>query len=581
MDMIGTIGAWVTANESLLSGLAAMVVLLGVILTPFGKFVSGLRAKRAAPAAAAPAVLPELKNPAGTSPQPAPEAEKPAKPDNTQSPVIAVLAFDNQSSDPDLQFFSEGVSDDIIQILSRGTSLRLIARTSSFQFRGERKAEAPAALGCTHILDGAVRRAAGRVRVSAHLMDARSGMTLWSERFDRDLADIFGVQDEIAAQIGLKLNHTFPARQGFEPPPELYDLYLRSMLKSYSPDELRQSIGRLEEVTRQAPAYGAAWGRLAYQRTFLHFYMPYAARPAVLERIQVEVDTALSLDEGNVDAISGRIFSLPPYGRFAEFHTLLERLRALPRSGDGYRYVGWMLRHLGFVNEALKESEAAWLLDPLDPMSANLVALARMAAGEVDRAIPVFEDLVRRVPDMSFALSSLLRALAFKGDWDGVDRLLALANERQLREFEEGLHFIRAKRQGTGDIVDAWTTRVRDRVTRTGTIDLSAMVYTAHLGRVDEAYALIEAYRLGPTGGSEDILGPDAYRPAILFQAGMPELRQDPRFARLCGRLGLARFWTESGRWPDCVDELPYDLRASCRTTMDLAESWVYPKASQ
>ena len=81
---------------------------------------------------------------------------------------------------------------------------------------------------------------------------------------------------------------------------------------------------------------------------------------------------------------------------------------------------------------------------------------------------------------------------------------------------------------------------------------------------VDEAYRAAENSRLGPAGASADIMGPDGYRTALLFQASMPELRNDWRFPRLCARLGLVAFWLASGLWPDCADEVPYDFRRAC-----------------
>lgn len=99
---------------------------------------------------------------------------------------------------------------------------------------------------------------------------------------------------------------------------------------------------------------------------------------------------------------------------------------------------------------------------------------------------------------------------------------------------------------------------------RTGCVDVSRLVYAAHLGLVDDAYRAAEKARLGPVGTSDDIMGPDGYRTSLLFQAGMPELRNDPRFPRLCARLGLVGFWMATCKWPDCADEVPYDFEAEC-----------------
>jgi TolB-like protein/class 3 adenylate cyclase len=479
-------------------------------------------------------------------------------------PLLAVLAFDNLSSDPEMQFFSDGVSEEIIQRLARGSRLKVIGRTSSFQFRGERKAEAAASLQCSHVLDGAIRRATGRVRISAHLMEAASRTTVWSDRYDRDLEDIFAVQDEISESIAHALDETFAAAAAPPVDPAVYDLYLRAHPKSYAPDDLRTQIGVLEVVTQRAPRFAPAWGRLAYLRAFLRFYQPFAERAGSAAQVGADAGHALSLDAQNLDALAAQYFVIAPFGRFIEADAALDRLRRAPGAGDGRRYIGWALRNFGWMREALDATEQAYRLDVLDPMSANLLALSRMAAGRVADAIPVFEELVERMPTMSFPVSSLLRAHAFQQDWTAVDRLLALAAQRQLREFQDGLPFIRAKRDPSPARIDAWRSELEAHGRRTGWVDVSRLVYAAHLGLVNEAYAAADAARLGPTGTADDIMGPDGYRTALMFQAGMPELRNDPRFPGLCARLGLVEFWLASGKWPDCANEVPYDFVSAC-----------------
>jgi TolB-like protein/tetratricopeptide (TPR) repeat protein len=495
-------------------------------------------------------------------------AAAPAAP--REGPVIAVLAFDNLSTEPEMQFFSDGISEEIIQRLARGTRLRVISRTTSLQLRGERKAEAAQRLACSHVLDGSVRRAAGQVRISAHLMEAASGTTLWSDRYDRTLEGVFEVQDEIAESIARALDHAFFGGSSRPVEPAVYDLYLRSNPRSYAPDELRTSVGVLEVVTQRAPHFVEAWGRLAYVRSFLHMYLPFAKRQASAAQVVDEAARALAQDPQNNDALVARCFVVPPFGRFVEAEDFLERLRQAPGSGDGRRYISWLLRLTGRMSASLEEAERIYRLDALDPMSANLVALARMATGRVAEAVPVYEDLVARIPDMSFPISSLLRAHAFLGDWAAVDGLLALAATRALREFQDTIPFVRAKRDPSPDNLAAWRSEFEAHVAITGGVDVARLVYAAHLGLVDEAYRAAGKARLGPAGASTDIMGPDGYRTALLFQAGMPELRNDPRFARLCARLGLAEFWLATGRWPDCADEVPYDFRRACEQVRDV-----------
>jgi TolB-like protein len=488
-------------------------------------------------------------------------------------PILAVLAFDNLSSDPEMQFFSDGVSEEIIQRLSRGAKLKVIGRTSSFQFRGERKAEAAQSLHCSHVLDGSIRRAAGRVRISAHLVETSSRTTLWSDRYDRSLEDIFAVQDEISESIAKALHQAFSSFSIRAVDPAVYDLYLRASPKSFAPDELRTHVGLLEVVTQRAPHFVEGWGRLAYLRAFLHLYQPFADRAASATLVAREAARALARDPQSIDATTAQLFVIPPFGRFVEIDAVLERLRQAPGSGDGRQYIGWFLRTMGRLRESLEETEREYRLDALDPMHANAVALARMAAGRVAEAVPVYEDLVARVPDMSFPVSSLLRAYAFQQDWAAVDRLLALAAKRQLREFQAGMPFIRAKRDPTPENIGAWRSDLEAHVNKTGCVDVSRLVYAAHLGLVEEAYRAAETARLGPVGTSDDIMGPDGYRTHLMFQAGMPELRNDPRFARLCARLGLVEFWMATDKWPDCADEVPYDFKAECAEARDIPKA--------
>lgn len=488
----------------------------------------------------------------------------PLQPGGVSGIVLAVLPFDNLSNDPEMQFFSDGVSEEIIQRLSRGANLKLIGRTSSFQFRGASKAEAARTLNCSHVLDGSIRRAANRVRITAHLVEASSSNTLWSDRYDRGLEDIFAVQDDISENIAGALDHAFSSFSTQKIDPAVYDLYLRASLKSYAPDELRTNIGLLEVATQRAPHFKEAWARLAYLRAWLRFYQPFAQRAADTELAMREAERALTLDPQNVDALCAQLFVIPPFGQFVEADEALQRIRQAPGVGDGKKYIGWFMRNFGHVRESRAWDEGVYQSDVLDPMSANVVALARMATGCIEEAVPVYEDLMARIPDMSFPFSSLLRAKAFLNDWAGVDELLDLAKERQLREFEDGLAFIRTKRDPTPDNIDSWRRNLEMRVNKTGSVDASRLVYAAHLGLVEESYRIAENARLGPVGTDEDIMGPDGYRTSIMFQAYMPELRNDQRFVGLCARLGLVEYWTTSGKWPDCADEVPYDFKSEC-----------------
>ncbi len=222
-------------------------------------------------------------------------APEPAAP-KTVDPVLTVLPFDNLSTDPEMQFFSDGVSEEIIQRLSRGAKLKVIGRTSSFEFRGEKKSEAARALKCSHLLDGSVRRSGARVRIAAHLVEVASHTTLWSEHYDRGLDDTFAVQDEISEAIAGALDETFTSFSTKAIDPVAYDLYLRASIKSYAPAELHASVGLLEAAVQRAPNFAEAWGRLAYLRGGARLYQPFAERAASAALVRREADQALALD---------------------------------------------------------------------------------------------------------------------------------------------------------------------------------------------------------------------------------------------------------------------------------------------
>jgi TolB-like protein len=496
-----------------------------------------------------------------------------AAPAKQSEPLLAVLPFDNLSDDRELQFFSDGVSEEIIQRLSRGAGLKVIGRTSSFQFRGPDKAARKVAseLKCSHILDGSIRRAGARVRTTAHLVEAASQTTLWSDRYDGSLDDVFAVQDEISEQIATALHQTFTSFSTKAIDPAVYDLYLRASPKSYAPDELRTNLGLLEVATQRAPNFAEAWGRLAFVRSWLRVYQPFGDRAASADLVRREAERALALDPQNADALVARYFVVAPFGRFVEADAIIDRIRLLSGSSDALMYVGWHSRAIGRVRDGAEETQRAYRLDALNPMLANLTALAIMSTGRVQDSVPLLEELMVRVPDMSFPVANVMRAYAFLNDWTAIDRLLDPSMKRPLREFQDGLAFIRTKRYPTPENIGSMRSALEDHFNKTGCIDVSRLVYAAHLGLVEDAYRTVERACLGPKGTGSDMMGPDGYRTGLLFWDGMPEIRKDPRFVTLCARLGLVEFWLATGKWPDCVDQVPYDFKAECEKARHVA----------
>jgi serine/threonine-protein kinase len=186
-------------------------------------------------------------------------------------PSIAVLPFKNLSTDPDSEFFSDGLAEEILNALAQIDGLRVAARTSSFSFKGKSAdlAEIGSKLHVSTVLEGSVRRAGNRIRVTAQLVDVSGGFQLWSERYDRELADIFDVQDEIARAIAGKLKVTLAAGGPRLVKPATsslpaYELYLRGralLLKRGR--HVVEGTECLKRAVELDPEFAQAWAGLA------------------------------------------------------------------------------------------------------------------------------------------------------------------------------------------------------------------------------------------------------------------------------------------------------------------------------
>jgi TolB-like protein len=291
--------------------------------------------------------------------------------------AVAVLPFTNMSGDPDNEYFSDGITDDIIMALTQVKGLRVAARTSSFAYknRNEELATIGRTLGVSSVLQGSVRRAGNRVRVTVQLMNAQDGFQLWSERFDRDLDDIFAIQDEIARGIVEQLQVTLGLKQATVPlvarptdDLEAYQLYLRGREATFlrSPSSLRRAIEYFKQALARDPNYARAHVGLAeaYIGLGVYQYIPTigAARDA-----EEALDAAerLEPDLAILHVLRGQLkLYLRPDWHEAGPH--LERALALdPHEPMAHAYLAWMHGMLGNLEAAKAEAERAMAADPL------------------------------------------------------------------------------------------------------------------------------------------------------------------------------------------------------------------------
>ncbi len=495
-----------------------------------------------------------------------------AKAEPAPETLLAVLPFDNLSSDAEMEFFSDGVSDDILGRIMRGSKLRVIGRTSSFQFRGSDKPKAAAALSASHVLDGSIRRAGNRVRIAAHLTEAASQTTLWSDKYDRDLEDIFAVQDEISEAIADALDAAFFPAKTAKIDPLAYDLYLRGKELDPNPAHTRENIRLLEAAVRLAPEMADAWGALAMQRNEARGSEPWADRPPLDAIITENTRRCLTLDPDNVQAAMCAWQQINPFGDYLAHHEMVQRLEKIGQnSPEALAFISYHLESVGRTSEAVVSSGRGTSLDPLSSLANATYSQSLWRSGQYDKGRAELERIAEIWPDNHHNLAVLILACGHMQDWAAVDRLIdpARLERYPLREHRGVIGLMAVLRDPT----PAMRQRTLDSITRTveltGHAEAMPFITLAELDFVDEAYALLDRAKLGPSGGPKDALGTNAYRTHLLFPAAYTKLRADPRFVKLCARLGLVEYWLATQNWPDCADEVPYDFRAECEKYRD------------
>ena len=333
---------------------------------------------------------------------------------------VAVLPFRNSSADPDNAFFSDGISEDLIDALGRVGGLRVASRASAFRFREEalNLKEVGAALGVGAIVEGSVRRAGPRLRVSAALVDVATGFQIWSERYDRQMADVFEIQDEIVSALVSALAPALlgVAKDAVRRPTdnlEAYECYLkgRHYWHQRSPTTLRLAIQAFERAIALDGEYALAYAGLADSWAL---YRPYGWLP--IEACQppaqraVERAMALAPDLGEVQfAQALHVLYFDEHWRASEpFFTRAVELN--PRWSLARAFHGVALAGMYRLDEARVEAAAAIELDPLSPFIYGAAGMAYFAGGDVAAA----EKAARRAHELQpdFLMGVWLLAIA-------------------------------------------------------------------------------------------------------------------------------------------------------------------------
>jgi serine/threonine protein kinase/tetratricopeptide (TPR) repeat protein len=416
---------------------------------------------------------------------------------------VAVLPFANLSGSQSDEYLSDGISEEVIGALSRVPGIQVAARTSSFAFRG-RNVDARTIgerLAVGHILGGSVQRSGNRLRVSAQLTDVRTGYNRWSESYDRELTDIFALQDDISRAIVNALRPQLAAKTGPRraPDPQAYELYLQGRyLLNQRGQALLEARERFEEAIARDSNFAAAYAALAetYFVSASWAFMPLdqafqLGEPAA--RRAIELDSTLT-DAHISAAIIRCTYRHDPEGAEASFRRALS---LDPNSGNAHYFYSSCLSRAGRMPAALAEAERAVQLEPLNGQFVTAIGRAYVLGGQPNRAIPPMRSALRIAPDLSSLYVVLALAYGDAGDTANAD--WAVENVRRTYRVPgvgEVVRAYAAARLGRRELALAELRAAGDHLPQSYQV-YAAAVHAA-LGTHDRAMQLLElAYSQG------------------------------------------------------------------------------------
>jgi len=367
--------------------------------------------------------------------QPAPELNNEPNSDPNAPSTLAVLPFVNMSEDPDNEFFSDGLTEELLNALAQVEGLRVAARTSSFRFKGHvgDMADIARQLRVDHLLEGSVRRAGDRVRITAQLINSSDGLHLWSQTYDRQLNDIFAIQDDIASEVAIALRKELLGEVPsdlIQPPTdsiEAYTAYLRGKqaLRSTGYQAYQQAKAAFGEALELDPEFAAAHAALAdtWRRASLWGIVPWteasqkmeegAARALQLDSEQPLAMTIKALAEATLAMQSDEISMR---GLVTQVEPQLRRVLELdPGQMEASDTLSWILWQTGRPVEAFALLQSVLDRDPLSALAHKNVADHYRATGQLELAAERYQTAIELDPQNPAAASGLARLRAAQG----------------------------------------------------------------------------------------------------------------------------------------------------------------------
>ena len=455
--------------------------------------------------------------------------------------TLAVLPFANLSASKDDEYFSDGITDEIRGDLSKIAGLQVIARTSSFAFKGQNEdvKKIASLLNVRNVLEGSVRKSADRVRIEVELIDASNGFTIWSDRYDEKMADVFQIQSDVAESVAqklvVKLLRDVRARLDQRPTENLeaYDLYLRGLYynSQFSEDGWTKAIDYLRRATEKDPNFGLAYVELANAYAGTNSFTMRSSN--AFHEMKAAIERALAIDETLAGAHGALAYALYGYewnwpGAEREFKRALELepSNALVRADYGE-----FLDRMGRYDEALLQAERALELNPLDVQTLLTVGWVYRDSGNEERAVWYFNEVIEMAPDNPFGYFQRGMVHAMQHDFlaavPDLEKGAALGHMPVVEAWLASTYALAGRPSDARKILSQLKEQSSQRF-----VDptLFSGIYFA-LGDKDQGFQSMER----------------AYEGRSYFMAGLkspmwdtiPNIRQDPRFQAIYKKVGL------------------------------------------
>jgi TolB-like protein/Flp pilus assembly protein TadD len=447
---------------------------------------------------------------------------------------IAVLPLVNESGDPKDEYFSDGLSEELIAALAQISGLKVIGRSSSFRFK-DRKEEPKAIgekLGVSTILDGTVRKQGDRVRIVAALVNAADGIQLWTQTFDRQLKDIFAVQEEIARAVAESLKVTLlggdngPAQASSTDNAEAHNAYLQGhfYLVRRNVEDFGKAIEYYDQAIQLDPHYALAYAERAEAWVFLGDLT--GQRPTAYPKAHADAEKAVAIapDLAEARAALGFVLCMAEW-KFTEGLAELKRAKELsPANPTANDLLARIIVYMGRIDEAERQARQAVELDPLSTVTQGNLARVLFYAGKLDEA----DAAARKAAELQPTGASTHRFQVFiavqRGDGDMALREAQLEPDPRFRRFELALaHYVRGDRQAADAALADLIANARE-----GFAYQIAEVYALR-GETDKAF---EWLQIAFDDRDAGMLG-------LLVDPLLNGLRDDARYKNLLVKVGL------------------------------------------